>query len=78
MTVSAQHLALAIAGVLRRAWAPEGSVRSDRLPPELDRWVQRLIDGGVGGLAWWRIRDGELAPDAPRSPRSGRRSSITR
>ena len=60
MTSSGQRLALAIAGVLRRAWADAGP---PIVPVDVDlaRWVERLIEGGVAGLAWWRLRTTELA-----------------
>ncbi|MGZ3445340.1 MAG: nucleotidyltransferase family protein [Myxococcaceae bacterium] len=68
MTQSAQRLALAIAGALTRAWEPGGTGRVTQVPPEAERWVQRLIDGGVGGLAWWRLRETELAPRPELAP----------
>ena len=64
MTQSEQRLALALAGALSRAWEPGGTVPVRQLPAEAERWVQRLIDGGVGGLAWWRLRETELGPGA--------------
>ncbi len=64
MTVSEQRLALAMAGVLRRSWAAEDVVPVAHPETERERWVQRLIDGGVGGLAWLRLRKSAFA-DAP-------------
>jgi hypothetical protein len=66
MTSSEQRLALAIAGVLRRAWsAPEPPTA-----PEVDlaRWAERLVEGGVAGLAWWRLRTTELSTRAELEP----------
>ena len=68
MTVSAQRLALSMAGVLRRAWDPDGAAPVIPSRAELERWVQRLVDGGVGGLAWWRLRETELAPTPELAP----------
>ena len=59
MNLSDERLALAIASVLRRSWADPGPP----VAPDLDlgRWVKRLVEGGVAGLAWWRIRRTDLA-----------------
>lgn len=66
--VGGQHLALAIASVLRRSWAPEAAAGGMPPPENLDRCIQRLVDGGVGGLAWWRLREGELSSRAEVAP----------
>ena len=57
---NAERLALAMAGVLRRSWAADAP---SVVRPEVDlqRWAERLIDGGVGALAWSRLKDTELA-----------------
>jgi hypothetical protein len=57
------ELAAAIGATLRESWrAPV----SPFMPvPDLPTpgWVARLIEGGVAGLAWWRIRGTPLASD---------------
>jgi len=60
MTTSEQRLALAIASVLRRSWAADAPPVA-RPEADLQLWAERLIAGGVGGLAWWRLRETELA-----------------
>jgi hypothetical protein len=57
------ELAAAIAATLRESWRATGSpfVPATDLPTR--EWTQRLIEGGVGGLAWWRIRGTALADD---------------
>ena len=68
MTPSEQAVALAIASVLRRSWARLDASPCELPTVELDRWVERLIAGGVAGLAWSRLRETrsaelpELAP----------------
>jgi len=58
---TADPLALAIASALRRSWSWAEWGPATRPPVDLHRWVERLIDGGVGGLAWWRLRESDLA-----------------
>jgi hypothetical protein len=66
MTSSEQRLALAMAGVLRRAWAnPEPPTAPD---VDLAHWAERLVEGGVAGLAWWRLRTTELSARAELDP----------
>jgi hypothetical protein len=66
MTSSERRLALAMASVLRRAWAAPDPPTA----PEVDlaRWVERLVEGGVAGLAWWRLRTTELSTRAELEP----------
>src|SRR5262245_16992469 len=60
MTFRGEPLALALAGTLRHAWRPGGEAFD---LPAIDRgaWAERLVAGGVGALAWWRIRQTALA-----------------
>src|SRR5262249_59249060 len=59
-TRSRDASALALARTLRHAWrggaeplpAPDG---------DLGAWTERLVEGGVGALLWWRIRETELS-----------------
>ncbi len=53
-----EALALAIAGALRRAWADPGPPRVPAV--DVRRWAERLVEGGVAGLAWWRIKNTEM------------------
>ena len=66
MTSSEQRLALAMAGVLRKVWAAPDPPTA----PEVDlvRWAERLVEGGVAGLAWWRLRTTELSTRAELEP----------
>ena len=62
MTFRGEPLALALASTLRHAW------RHDAGPVELPAferraWAERLIAGGVGALAWSRIRQTSLATE---------------
>jgi len=66
MTRSDQALALAIASALRRAWAE--AAPEYRPAVDLGRWAERLVEGGVAGLVWWRIRHTELAALPELSP----------
>lgn len=60
MTSGREPLALALAGTLRHAWRSAGGPME--LPAvDLRAWAERLVAGGVGALAWWRIRDIALA-----------------
>jgi Uncharacterised nucleotidyltransferase len=60
MTFRGEPLALALAGTLRHAWRRESEPFD---LPAIDRraWAERLVAGGVGALAWWRIRQTALA-----------------
>ncbi len=63
-------LALALASTLRRSWRRG----ADPLPvPDVDlaAWADRLVEGGVGALAWWRIRESELAARPEVAPLQG-------
>ena len=63
MIFRGEPLALALAGTLRHAWRPEAE--STELPSvDLRAWAERLVAGGVGALAWSRIRHTALV-DAP-------------
>jgi hypothetical protein len=68
MRASEERLALALTAAVREAWRPEATAMP--LPDDVDlsRWAERLVAGGVGGLAWWRVRQAGLAPTPELSP----------
>lgn len=54
------HLALALAGALKHVWRG-GSEPLPAPDTDLNAWAERLVEGGVGALVWWRIRETELS-----------------
>ncbi|HVP63126.1 MAG TPA: nucleotidyltransferase family protein [Myxococcaceae bacterium] len=60
MTSEDRLIAGAIAETLRRSWT--GAAPLLVLPPDLPvgRWCERLVAGGVAGLAWARVRGTQL------------------
>jgi hypothetical protein len=65
MTSRGEPLALALASTLRHAWRSPGEP-VDLPSVDLRAWADRLIAGGVGALAWWRVRETALgeSPEA--------------
>lgn len=60
MTPAGGKLAMAVASTLTHAWRAS-AVQAPQPDVDLSSWAARLVDGGVGGLAWRRIRETELA-----------------
>jgi Uncharacterised nucleotidyltransferase len=62
MSFRGEPLAPALAGTLRHVWRSASEpIRLEGV--DLRAWADRLIAGGVGALAWWRIRQTELATE---------------
>jgi hypothetical protein len=57
------ELAAAIGATLRESWRGTVSPFVPAVDLPTEQWAQRLIEGGVAGLAWWRIRGTALAND---------------
>ena len=67
MNSGREPLPLALAGTLKHAWR-SGGEPVDLPAVDTRVWAERLIAGGVGALAWWRIRQTELAAAPEATP----------
>ncbi len=79
MRLAEERLALALASTLRNAWRNDAAPVLPRAHVDLSAWAERLIEGGVGAIAWWRIRDSEFAstPEIARLQTAFRHHALT-